>query len=114
MRGDDSNLHSLVGTPLFVAPEVYLKTYDEKVDVFSTGLVFLTVIERCHLPSGHFGLAVPNSDGSLWVVTTFPCFLLHASSFFSALFPFAKLLAFEGKRTEQCGKTHTAVGHLTF
>jgi serine/threonine protein kinase len=71
-----------VGTPLFVAPEVYHKTYDEKVDLFSTGLVLLTVMEHSRLSNGHFGITVL-SNGATYV--HFFCVykrLTHRETFF--------------------------------
>lgn len=43
-------MSSLAGTPNYMAPEVWGQHYNEKSDVFSLGLVFVTVIEFPQLP----------------------------------------------------------------
>jgi calcium-dependent protein kinase len=37
-------LNQRVGTPYYVAPEVLLKSYDEKCDVWSTGVIFYMIL----------------------------------------------------------------------
>ena len=43
-------MSSLAGTPNYMAPEVWGQHYNEKSDVFSLGLVFVTVVEYPLLP----------------------------------------------------------------
>ena len=41
-----SQINSLVGSPAFIAPEILdRKAYNESVDIFSLGIVFLAVIQ---------------------------------------------------------------------
>ena len=38
--------HSLLGTPEFMAPELYEEKYDEQVDIYSFGLCVLEIVTR--------------------------------------------------------------------
>ena len=43
--GDDDLISSKVGTPLFIAPEIYSnEPYTKAVDVYSLGLVYLSMV----------------------------------------------------------------------
>merc|ERR1719397_1678768 len=38
--------HSVVGTPEFMAPEMYLEKYDEKVDIYAFGMCVLQMVTK--------------------------------------------------------------------
>jgi WNK lysine deficient protein kinase len=42
----ESNLHSVIGTPEYMAPEIYNEDYDEKVDIYAFGMCFLEMITK--------------------------------------------------------------------
>ena len=42
----DHNMHSVLGTPNFMAPELYEEVYDEKVDIYAFGLCLLEIITK--------------------------------------------------------------------
>lgn len=48
---DQSTAHSVIGTPEFMAPELYDEEYDELVDVYSFGMCMLEMV-TCELPYG--------------------------------------------------------------
>jgi serine/threonine protein kinase len=53
LLGEESKRHTIVGTPHWMAPELALgNSYDEKVDVWSIGILAITLADR----------KVPNSD----------------------------------------------------
>ncbi|KAJ1553201.1 hypothetical protein HK405_008642 [Cladochytrium tenue] len=43
---DKDHLSSVLGTPEFMAPELYDESYDEKVDIYAFGLVVLELVTR--------------------------------------------------------------------
>lgn len=43
-RGDHHNLHSIVGTPCYVAPEVLEGAYDRKCDIWALGVIFYVML----------------------------------------------------------------------
>lgn len=61
-----------VGTLHFLAPEVFAGHYTEKSDVFSLGVLFYAIVERCfvQLPNGKrmYGAFVSTSTWSAWVL----------------------------------------------
>ena len=48
-------MSSLVGSPNYMAPEVWGQHYNEKSDVFSLGLVFVTMFQFSRLPVAKWG-----------------------------------------------------------
>ena len=42
--GNDHVAHTIIGTPEFMAPELYEEDYDELVDIYSFGMCFLEMI----------------------------------------------------------------------
>ncbi len=45
-RKENEKLVDRVGTPYYVAPEVLLKSYDEKCDVWSIGVIMYMMMTR--------------------------------------------------------------------
>ena len=41
---EESSMHTLVGTPYFVAPEVLLKNYGPQCDIWSLGVIMFTLL----------------------------------------------------------------------
>ena len=41
-----TNFHSVIGTPEYMAPEMYEGVYDEKVDIYAFGMCFLEMITK--------------------------------------------------------------------
>lgn len=41
-----TNFHSVIGTPQYMAPEMYEGEYDEKVDIYAFGMCFLEMITK--------------------------------------------------------------------
>nr|XP_011468629.1 PREDICTED: serine/threonine-protein kinase WNK8-like [Fragaria vesca subsp. vesca] len=51
MHGQGSTEHEVIGTPEFIAPEMYEENYNELVDIYSFGSQVKQFIEKCLVPA---------------------------------------------------------------
>jgi calcium-dependent protein kinase len=45
-KNGNNNLQERVGTPYYIAPEVLLKDYDERCDIWSTGVIMYMMMAK--------------------------------------------------------------------
>jgi calcium-dependent protein kinase len=49
-KKDNTKLQSLVGTPHYIAPEIFKRSYDEKCDIWSLGVLTYLLFSRGQYP----------------------------------------------------------------
>ena len=47
-KRDNEKFNKIMGTPLFMSPEIILKNFDEKSDIWAIGMILLMQITEVH------------------------------------------------------------------